>query len=254
MPESFLPRGLIYVNWDFGLPEFDGVEFDFTVTSPIEKQPGMYFQLYDANIGGVGQYFGLQSDVAEPTQRGHVGRGHGLLASRWGDCTPADAKIEKGGWMESASHEGKFVGVRHPFAWGPGEFHARLAIVASDKQGDWFALRLTNVKTKQTTSAGSVRFPRGDRPQARLRNGGGTWVECYSGAKDPAGLPLFDVTITRAVALVGDDEHAAMHARSTYTKYPGITQVDVACDRETRHVRIRCGRGVEQRHPPGQLF
>ena len=124
MTERFLPRGLCYVNWDFGVPECDSIEIEFTIHSPLVRQPALYFQLYDFKIGGIGQYCGLQTDLIRPTLQGGVWSGKGLIFSRWGQCSIADARVEPDGWLEAASHEGNFVGVRRPFDWGPGHFCA----------------------------------------------------------------------------------------------------------------------------------
>lgn len=254
MTEPFLPRGLCYVNWDFGIPELDAVEIEFTIHSPLARQPALYFQLYDFAIGGIGQYLGLQTDLIRPTPRGGVWSGKCLIHSRWGQCSIVDARVEPDGWLEAASHEGNFVGVRRPFDWGPGNFLARLALVDSDPTGDWFGFTVRNLQTGAQKSVGSLRFPRTGTDRARIANGGGTWIECYHGARGPSDLPYFHVSITSVVALLGKTRHPAIHARSTYADYPGLTQVDVECDSAAHSVHMRCGHGVATRHPAGAVF
>src|SRR5207249_3060382 len=157
-------------------------------------------------------------------------------------------------WLEASGHEGDFVGVRRPFDWGPGSFRARMEVVDSDPQGDWFEFSVLNLGTGDRRVAGCLRFPRGGNERARMKDGGGTWIECYSGANDPTGLPFFHATVTSVVALTGDGRHPARHARSTYTDYPNLTQVDVEFDPTNGHVHMRCGRGVTLIHPAGPLF
>ena len=226
---------------------------EFTVHSPIKRLPGLYFQLYDFPIGGVGTYFGLQTDVARPTAIGHVGQGTGLLFSRWGLCSVADAKPAADGWLEAASHEGNFVGVRRSFDWGPGRFQARLSVVDTDSHGDWFEFSTLNLETGRRRSAGCLRFPRGNDGSCKMVDGGGTWLECYSGANSPMDLPFFYVTMTSVVALDGGRRHPYIHARSTYTDYPNLTGVDVNFDATTRHVHMQTGPEVKQLRPAGPL-
>lgn len=254
MTEPFLPRGLCYVNWDFGIPELDAIEIAFTIHSPLARQPALYFQLYDFKIGSTGQYLGLQTDLIRPTPRGGVWGGKGLIHSRWGQCSIADARVEHDGWLEAASHEGDFVGVRRPFDWGPGKYIAQLTIVDSDHVGDWFGFSVRNIQTSEETSVGSLRFPRHGTDRARIENGGGTWVECYHGARSPFELPYFHVSITSVVGLLDNVRGPAIHARSTYTSYPNLTQVDVELDNATHSVHMRCGDGVAASHPAGVLF
>ncbi len=91
---------MIYVNWNFGVPEFDGLEIDFTIHSPMTIKPGIYFQLYDARFaypgGTTGAYFGLQTNVEKP---GSGGQGKGLLFSRWETRSLDDVRCEPGGWL-----------------------------------------------------------------------------------------------------------------------------------------------------------
>jgi len=59
--ERFLPSGLAYVWWRFGVPEFEDFQIDVTIHNDLETRPGMYFQMYQGQIGDVGFYFGLQT-------------------------------------------------------------------------------------------------------------------------------------------------------------------------------------------------
>jgi hypothetical protein len=245
--EPLIPRGLCYVNWDFGVPLLDGVEMDFTIHSPMECQPGMYLQLHDGGWGDVGGYFGLQTDVVRPGIGFH---GKGLLFSRWGNCSQADARPMLDGWLEHAGHEGNFVGVRRAYSWGVGRYCAAMKLMDRDTGGDWFGLTVRDVGTGVETNAGLLRFPSG----ARLNNNGGTWIECYSGVSSPAGFPFLHVTVNSAIALIGHDRIPAVHARSTYATYPGVTQFDVVADGPTKCVDLKCGRGVSPSRPAGMLF
>jgi hypothetical protein len=245
--ERLLPRGLCYVNWDFGIPEFDGFELDFTIHSPMEQQPGMYFQLYDYPIGEIASYYGLQTDIEKP---GFGGQGKGLLFSRWGKCSSTDARREPDGWLEVSDHEGDFVGIRRLYDWGAKRYCARLAVVDCDGERAWFGLSLRDLESEKETLAGCLRFPHG----ARIKNGGGTWIECYSAVTMPTGFPFFHVSLVQVVALRGNDRIPAVHARSTYANYPNVTQFDVSVDQATKRVEMRCGQGVSASRPAGKLF
>ena len=172
--ESFLPSGLAYAWWNFGQAEFEDFQIDLTLHNDVDDRPGLYLQVYQGQIGDVGFYLGLQTDVYRPKQGG---QGKGLIFSRWKMRREADARPVSGGWIESSGHEGDFVGIRRKYAWGKGKYRLRLTALDEDDQGVWYGFFILDYGTNQEDYAGSLRFPptKGQRP--RIKDGGGTWLE-----------------------------------------------------------------------------
>src|SRR4051812_45827615 len=114
-----MPQGMAYGWWHFPEPLIQDLTFDIEIVAGDERCPGRYYQLYQGQIGGQGVYFGFQTDLLRP---GLGWQGKGLLFSRWGTRDIKDGEPAPGGWLESAGHEGDFVGVRSLFDWGTGAY------------------------------------------------------------------------------------------------------------------------------------
>ena len=61
--ETGVPGGLAYVWWKFDRAEFEDFQIDITIYNDLAATPGLYFQMYQGQIGDIGFYFGLQTDV-----------------------------------------------------------------------------------------------------------------------------------------------------------------------------------------------
>src|SRR5437667_1662901 len=120
---SLLPAGLDYVWWRFGVAEFEDFQIDITIHNDLGTEPGIYFKMYQGQIGEVGFYFGLQTDVYEPNRGG---RGKGLIFSRWKTRDLADVRPASDGWAQSAGYEGDFVGIRKKYEWTNHSYRLRL--------------------------------------------------------------------------------------------------------------------------------
>src|SRR5437899_508600 len=112
--QPLLPGGLTYIWWRFDKAEFEDFQIDITIHNDIGTRPGLYFQMYQGQIGDVGFYFGLQTDVFRP---GMGGQGKGLLFSRWKTRELSETRPASDGWAESAGYEGDFVGIRKKYTW-----------------------------------------------------------------------------------------------------------------------------------------
>src|SRR5579871_3280061 len=95
--DAFLPSGLAYVWWRFGVAEFEDFQIELTIHNDVDTKPGLYLQVYQGKIGDVGFYLGLQTDVYRPKQGG---QGKGLIFSRWKTRREADARPVSSGWVE----------------------------------------------------------------------------------------------------------------------------------------------------------
>ena len=187
-----LPQGMAYGNWDFPESTLRDLTFEIEICGNVERHPGRYLQLYDGQIAGIGSYFGLQTDVFK---LGHGGLGHGLIFSRWKSRDPSDSRAAPNGWIESAGHEGDFVGVRALVPWSVGQYRCQLFVVDTDSSGVWYEFSLTDHKTDQTYSAGCLRFP---APQ--INSGGGTWTEVYSVARTESEVPETELRVLSLAA------------------------------------------------------
>lgn len=236
--EFSLPSGLAYVWWDFERPEFEDFQIDLTIHNDVETKPGLYLQVYQGQIGDVGFYLGLQTDVHRPKTGG---QGKGLIFSRWKTRDVADARATAEGWIESSGHEGDFVGIRRKYSWGQGKYRLRLTALDDDAKGVWYGFFILDYATNREDFCGALRFPK----QARIKNGGGTWLEVYSGAKSLAEIPFWHVTVDGCYA-----DRRQVKARKAASDYAArVPNADVEFDPQQGTTHFRVGQGVERAHP-----
>ena len=158
-----MPEHMSYIwwGWDPSRKGFRELTTDVTIHNDLDSffgDHGIYLILGQGHISGEGYYFGIQTDVSDPT----IGRsrGKGLIFSRWGTRDLANARIADDGWTESSGHEGDFIGVRRSFDWGDGDYRLRLAPDGKDADGEWFSLWITDLNSDTTTWIGALKFPR----------------------------------------------------------------------------------------------
>jgi len=106
--------GLHYVTWNFNKNNFRKLDVTIKIYEEPSLGDGLYFQMYQGMINGVGFYFGFQTDVYKP---GVGSAGKGIIFSRWGTNDLSNVRIVDGGWSQSAGYEGDFVGVRVNYVW-----------------------------------------------------------------------------------------------------------------------------------------
>lgn len=243
---QLLPAGLDYIWWRFGVPEFEDFQIDITIQNDLPPQPGIYFQMYQGQIGDVGFYFGLQTDVYEPDKGG---RGKGLIFSRWKTRDLADVRVATGGWAQSAGYEGDFVGIRKKYEWTNHSYRLRLTALDEDEKGVWYGFFILDYVTKEEDYCGAVRFPKigGHRP--KIKDGGGTWTELYSGARSLSELPSWHVTVDGCFA-----DNRRVKAKSATSDYSKVPNTDISYDPATQQVHILMGPEVKRTHEKGRLF
>ena len=217
--------------------EFHEVVFEFTIhTDPgnFSRQHGLYLMVCSGTISGHGFYFGLQTDVYDPSQG--LGRGKGLIFSRWDERDLAFAKVADGddSWSQSSGHEGDFIGVRRAYNWGVGDYRMRIAPDGKDEDGEWYGVWVTDVNAIETTWAGSLKFPYIDG-KTTVMSPVYTTIEIYGRAIRPIDIPQWHVTMKRPQ---GDRVNADSGSPSYSAFYGEIMNSDVQYIGEAVHFRL----------------
>jgi hypothetical protein len=244
--ETGVPGGLAYVWWKFDRAEFEDFQIDITIYNDVAAAPGLYFQMYQGQIGDIGFYFGLQTDLF---QTGAGGRGKGLIFSRWKTRDLSETRPASDGWAQSAGYEGDFVGVRKRYPWTNHRYRLRLTAVDEDDQGLWYGLFILDYDNRTEDYAGAIRFPKDAGQRPRIRDGGGTWMEIYSGAKQPSEVPYWHVSLDRCFA-----DSRKVPARQATADYSKVPNTDIYVAKETGSIHMLIGKGVSREHQKGKLF
>ena len=245
-----LPQGLAYVwwYWEDKVRGFQSIDFDLTIHNDIDvrelpNDAGLYLILFSSDISGTGYYFGLQTDVYDPSVG--MGRGKGLIFSRWGTRDLSNVRVAEDGWHESAGHEGDFVGVRKAYRWGAGDYRVRIAADGEDDEGRWFSLWITDKATGETTWCGSLRFDR----FSRLEPAGGTAPEIYgAGATRAIDVPEWNISLKKPV---GDMNSPS---REAYIEYNAlIPNSNISYDRSDSTMHIYVGGATQRTTEEGRV-
>ena len=232
-----LPQGLAYVwwHWEDRVRGFQSIDFDLTIHNDIDAREmpddaGLYLILFSSDISGAGYYFGLQTDVYDPSVG--RGRGKGLIFSRWGTRDLSDVRVAEDGWSQSSGHEGDFVGVRKAYRWGTGDYGVRIATDGEDDEGRWFGLWITDKATDETTWCGSLRFDK----SARLEPTGGTAPEIYgAGTTRAIDVPQWHISLQ---APVGDMNSQSSEAYINYSSLIPNSDITYDTSNGTMHIHV----------------
>jgi hypothetical protein len=250
----------VYVHWELDEPAAT-VEWDVTVATDPGSAVGEYLALFNGTIDGSLCYLGLQTDVAHPPSGRGIGKG--LIFSTWWTFDAEDARVPDDGFIELGTHEGRFVGVRRPFAWTSGSYRVTLARAAADARGitthDWFDLTIVELEARPSpdgapaprgapTWIGSLAFPRRDthRP-ARVDPGHLSFFEVYSRADTWADVARWDVALAAHA-----DGRRCESGRTEYPAYPFgqlMPNANVTVEDTTGVVRVSFGGDVRQIDP-----
>jgi hypothetical protein len=171
-----LPQGMAYGWWHFPSSKFENLMFEVELSRSVSATDRCYIQLYQGHIGGVGMYFGFQTDIWKP---GCGWQGKGLIFSRWETRDNENAQAVPGGWVESSGHEGDFVGVRSIYDWDNSKYLCWLKPVQQDNVGIWYQFGVRNLNNNVESSAGCLRFPFVNGTNPLIESGGGSWTEVY---------------------------------------------------------------------------
>src|SRR2546425_1201416 len=237
--ENLLPAGLTYVWWKFGVAEFEDFQIDITIHNDLGTKPGTYFQMYQGQIGGLGFYLGLQTDVYQPNRGG---QGKGLIFSRWKTRDLADVRPASDGWTQSAGYEGDFVGIRKKYEWTNHKYRLRLTALDEDEKGVWYGFFILDNTTQTEDYCGSIRFPKEQGRRPKIKDGGGTWTEIYSGARDLSQLPAWHVSIDGCFV-----EHRRRKAQSAVSDYSKVPNTDIYFEPAKQSIQILMGPDVQRK-------
>ncbi len=241
--------GLHYVYWDFGIGNFRSVAVNVTVYDEPDNNDGLYFQMYQGQINGVGFYFGIQTDVYRP---GVGSTGKGLIFSRWETRDLSHVRTVEGGWSQSAGYEGDFVGIRKNYRWTTHSYELRVAYTETDELGDWYGVWIVDLSNRAEDFLGSIRFPKTNPDNAGIHNGGITWTELYYKQVPETPIPTWHVSID-SITAIGTDGNKYL-SRSATSDYSIIGSTDIYYDRATEKIHFEMGCNVSRMHAAGRLF
>ena len=237
------PMAPVYMDWrwETGQDNFRELVTDFSIHNDVgdwSDEHGYYLILIQNSISGAGFYFGVQTDAN--------GRGKAVIFSRWGTRDLAKARWnETRGWIESAGHEGDFIGVRRSYDWGAGDYRVRLAPDGLDSDGEWFGLWITDLTTDETTWIGSLKFP--------LLNGTATFNPHSSATIELYGIPrIRPIDIPQWHVSVKPPMGDGALATWGFTSYPfdasenALLNSDVRFDHDEGAAHLRIGGTTER--------
>ena len=226
---------------------------DFTIHSDpgnFSSRHGLYLMVIQGELANHGFYFGLQTNVQDPVT--FLGRGKGLVFSRWDERDLSNARVAEGGFAQSSGHEGDFIGVRQLYDWGAGDYTMRIAPDGLDDDGVWYGVWLTDLSTgDEPVWVGSLKFP--------LTGGGNpikppfySTLEIYGRSIRPIDIPEWHVTIRRPRG----DGLAANLAHVGYSAFRdwSMLNADIQYDRRADALHFRVGGVTVQVGEAGQLW
>lgn len=244
-PLPSLPQGMAYGNWDFPEQKLKDLAFEIEIVSGDEQKPGRYFQLYDGNVGGIGKYFGFQTDLWHPSGRW---LGKGLLYSRWGSNDLADVRLASGGYIErSPTKEGGFIGVRIPFDWTLGRYTCWYRPTDDDSMGRWYEFRVKRHADGVEVTPGSLRFSFTQASPPLIDSGCGTWTEVYgdlSHSPNDEDVPSTTLIVNSVVANSG--QISPHRCRTNYNRHFAAAESSVS----NRALTLKSGTGVKRANSP----
>lgn len=239
--------GLHYIYWDFPLDIFTSLSIDIEILTEPSNEDGLYYQMYQGRINGVGFYFGLQTQT---NKLGYGSMGKGLIFSRWETNDLSNVRTVEGGWSESAGHEGDFVGVRRTYNWTTHAYRFTIALNDTDNVGDWYAVLITDLNMQTTDILGAIRFPEIEHIEDYgIADGGITWTELYWKEESGTPIPSWHVSIIGIYA----DEQEIPPYRAT-SVYSEKEHTDIYFEYDTREIHFIMGPEVTRTHSSGVLF
>ena len=248
------PEHMASIWWEWeegGIRAFEELVLDFTIQNDVELGGGngLYLMLAFGQVSGIDFYLGLQTNVKAP--QFPLGRGKGLIFSRWGTRELANARVaETDGWAQSSGHEGDFIGIRRPYDWSAGDYRVRLAPDESsgpEPDGVWLGLWITDLASNVTTWIGSLKFPLLDGKPAIGPSLYST-IEIYGRRIRPIDIPRWHVSIAPPVL----DGVRSSGGITSYAQFWGaLSNADIRYDAPAGVVDIKAGGTTERRTRAG---
>jgi len=228
--------GMTYVNWDFGTPRLSSLATTICFVAPPSDSLGTYYQLYDFEIDGTGNYHGLQSSKSGGTT---------LIFSRFGTVDKTNVRVGPGATDYAGTNEGPYISLRMKYAFDVGCYVVRVARMEASGEADWFNMYVAPQGGTETY-VGGLRFPRKTAGvPATYQNGGGSWLEYYSPTNSAYANPYAHITLHPKA----NGSLVPVHATSAYSKFTNsdIYFANGAAHMETGAMTPRC-------HAAGALF
>lgn len=257
-----MPAHAIYVHWDFGGDPLSEVSFDITMHNDPGTSVGEYFSPYNGSIDGHQIYFGIQTDVYKP---GKGGIGKGCIFSTWWTFDAHDTRPTPEGFIQLGTHEGRFVGVRHPYDWSVGDYRLTVRRAEPEGDGDWFEMVIQPIEpcsdcvedpaatdrpkpTGPEILLGALRFRRAnpDVP-ATIRPHGPAFLEVYSNAEIYRDIEPWSLDV-----MAYGDGRRARRLRTEYPAFPyaRVPNANVGYTENRDRVFLRFGGSQSCEHEP----
>ena len=233
--------GMHYIWWNFGREGFKELNIKFTIHDDLLTKDGIYLQMYQGEINGVGFYFGLQTRVGK-SEEGLTGKG--LVFSRWGTRDLSNAKPAQNGWTESAGYEGDFISIRKAYEWTNHKYSFRICFVESDNKGDWYGVWIEELENHSLDYLGSLRFPKVSANRG-IKDGGATWTEIYYREKNDSALPNWHVSIDEIFGINFDDEKYYPKS-ATLICSEKFQNINIIYDESLQKIHFYMGENIEK--------
>lgn len=160
---------MTYVNYTFGVGDIYQITSEVDVINSPSTTSNFYIQMYDADIGASGQYFGLQTTGL-------------VIWSRWNTGDTSNLRPAAGTSKLSSTELGaSFISLRRNYGSLPaGRYKTRIVRAEYDGVGDWFKYYVT-FPGKTEDYIGDIRFPRKVAGvPASFNDNGGQWNEFWT--------------------------------------------------------------------------
>jgi hypothetical protein len=282
--EGFPPGGVGYIDWEFK-KDFERLDVDLSMKN-FDTSKDFYLQLYQSKIGNDRFYFGIQNRTKHNDQMLIFSRKFNdiIIAAKlgidkyfsvmddsekikaYGDFFKRNPSKKKeyrklaesyarcnseGGFIQSATYEGSFVGIRLPnFNLRNDNYRCSIIKDGDDSNGTWYRYVVTNKSTDEQIWVGSLKFDKG----SKINKQGSTWTELF-GEPWPVQtykhLPNWDTIVS-----VQGDGKFPKTAMSSYTDQnwgDHIPMQDVSCVSK-KTVRMQLGPDVVRKNKAGRLF
>lgn len=228
--------GLAYANWDYGTPRLSSLATTICFVAPPSNSLGTFYQLYDFEIDGIGNYHGLQASKAGGTT---------LIFSRFGTVDKTNIRVGPGATDYAGTNEGPYVSLRMNYPFGVGCYVVRVARMEASGEADWFNMYIAPQGGAETY-VGGIKFPRKTAGvAATYQNGGGSWIEYYSPTNSAYLNPYAHITLSQKA----NGGTSAIHVNSAYAKF---TNADVYYAKGLVHMET--GEKTPRCHAAGVLF
>jgi hypothetical protein len=263
--EIRLPVAGIYIHWNLEAPVAT-LEWDLKVLDDPKSSVGIYLALAQGSIDGSTFYLGLQTDIWDPGQG--RGAGKGLIFSTWWTFDAGATRLAPEGVRELGTHEGRFVGVRLPYAWAVGNYRVALARSEPAAQlhvpADWFDLSIQPTAPRgggpgrpelvgDRTWVGGLAFPRRHAAMPALIEETSTaFMEVYSRARRWRDIPRWDVDL-----MTYGDGRPCPRGAIEYPAFPfgndrPMPNANAHYDQANGLVTLRYGDSTERVDPAGR--